>query len=555
MTLTFANANDDHEALQGFADAVKAASGGTLTIKFVDQVRRDHPTYESEIIDDVVAGTYDLAWVAPRPWHSKGVRSFDALIAPFLIDSYDLEGAVLQSGMQDEMLAGLATTGVVGLGILPGPLRRVAMADGGLRVPGDLRGKKLAIGDSEIARMTFEALGASTRPLGPGGEVDADDGVEQQLSSITGNRYYRTHPHVTADLAFWPRPLIIFANEARFNGLSDAQKAALRNATRPLVAAGLALARAEDGPAINILCDSGSDVVLAGVGASDAFRAATQSVYDELANDATTKRLIDQIGALKGQTAVTSTASSCQAASASAAGSASPRPAGGFPDGTYEARASCDELEAYRAAHPDLPQEKRGSCPVLLQFRLKDGDWMENYGQHWTFSFFGDHVHLGNFTMRWAFDGTHLSFSEMEGGAPDDAAVWTMKPYTKVRDDTISAIGFPDGLYEAKVSAEEMKAFWESHGTPVSARKPCPCTQTFSLHGTKWIGRDGSESLVSYFGDKLTLTDARGSVTLRWRNDPQIEEVTFTDVETGDPVSDADLATYFVVKTFNRIGD
>ena len=129
VVLTLANGNHDHLALQPYADAVAAATDGSVTIEFKDGEHSGDPGYESAIIDDVAAGTFDLGWVAPRPWHGRGVDAFDALMAPFLIDSYALERAVLDSDLEQQMLAGLDGTGVVGLGILPGPLRRVATAE------------------------------------------------------------------------------------------------------------------------------------------------------------------------------------------------------------------------------------------------------------------------------------------------------------------------------------------------------------------------------------------------------------------------------------------
>ena len=56
----------------------------------------------------------------------------------------------------------------------------------------------------------------------------------------------------------------------------------------------------------------------------------------------------------------------------------------------------------------------------------------------------------------------------------------------------------------------------------------------------------------SFFGDKLTLTDPVSSFTLRWRFDPQVEEVTFVDVEAGDGDEETDLAMAFTVKPFDR---
>src|SRR5215208_3709131 len=117
VVLTLANGNDGHDFLLPFAEAVTTASGGTVSLEFVDQAHRGEVAYESAIVDDVTAGGYDLGWVAPRPWHARGVHTFDALMAPFLIDSYALQRAVLESDLEGQMLAGLAGTGLVGIGI------------------------------------------------------------------------------------------------------------------------------------------------------------------------------------------------------------------------------------------------------------------------------------------------------------------------------------------------------------------------------------------------------------------------------------------------------
>ena len=264
IKLSLANGNHDHEALAAFADGAEAATGGTVTIEFEDAAHQGEAAFESAIIDDVAAGTYDLGWAAPRPWHGKGVTSFDALMAPFLVDSYALQRAVLESDLEQEMLAGLDGTGLVGLGILPGPLRRVATAEGGFRTAGDLRGKVVGIQDSEIAALTFEALGASTKNIPSGGSLGAADAVEQQLGAVVGNRYHQDLPHVTVDLAMWPRPVILFANKARFDSLSAEQQAALRGVAKQLIATTSKAVEEEDASALAQLCADGADIVVAG---------------------------------------------------------------------------------------------------------------------------------------------------------------------------------------------------------------------------------------------------------------------------------------------------
>ena len=548
ISLSLANGNDGYDLLQQFADDAAAATGGTITIEVKQRVHEGEPAYESAIIDDVAAGTYDLGWAAPRPWHGKAVTSFDALMAPFLIDSYALQAAVLESGLEQEMLAGLDGTGLVGLGILPGPLRRVATAEGGVQAPSDLRGKVVGIQDSVIAAMTFEALGGSAKAIPSGSALGAVDAVEQQLGSIANNRYHKDLPHVTVDLALWPRPVILFANKARFDSLSAEQKTALRGVAKQLLTSTTAALESEDAAALANLCEDGADIVVAGHDATAAFVNAVEPVYDELEKDAATASMLKRITEMKAgiQTATANT--SCRAKSPSPA----PQTAGGFPEGTYEARLSCDELEAYWADHPELPIEDRFVCPVVQGFTLKDNTLVENYGERWNFSFFGDHIQLRNFTLRWTWDGKQVIFSEIQGGDEGDEQAWTTQPFVKVDEPTTPVVGFPDGTYRAQISADEMKAFWEDHDVPISFRVPCPCVRQFILHDGAWTGDDGSLWEPSFFGDKLTLADREDSFTVRWKFDPWLEEVTFLGVEAGGAEGEKDLMNFFMVKPFDR---
>ena len=178
-----------------------------------------------------------------------------------------------------------------------------------------------------------------------------------------------------------------------------------------------------------------------------------------------------------------------------------------------------------------------------MGFTLKDDTFVENYGERWKFSFFGDHIQLGNFTLRWSWDGTQLTFSEIQGGEEGDEQAWTTQPFVKLEDPTTPVVGFPDGTYRAQISADEMKAFWEK---PRRADRPphaLSVRRSSSLRDGVWTGGDGSLWEPSFFGDKLTLTDREGSFTLRWKFDPWLEEVTFLDVDAGGGAEEADLTT------------
>lgn len=101
----------------------KTTTDGRLRIEFKPAWRPGDPDAERGTIEDVKAGKADMAWVGARVFDRLEVTSFQALLAPLLVDSYELEGRVFESGIPTNMLEGVEELGVVGIGVLPGPMR------------------------------------------------------------------------------------------------------------------------------------------------------------------------------------------------------------------------------------------------------------------------------------------------------------------------------------------------------------------------------------------------------------------------------------------------
>ena len=240
VVLTMANGNSLPLELEPFAAAVARLSNNTVRIEFKNNWRKGSPSYETGVIGDVKAGKADLGWAGSRAFDSVGVPTFDALHAPLLIDSYALEQRVLQSPLVGDMLDGLEPLGVIGLGVLPGPMRKPLGVSPLVR-PEDYRGKTIAISRSRVARQTLRALGASAKDVPSGGKIDGLDGVEQQVSGIEGNHYDDVAKNLTANVNLWPRPQVLFMNKKAFAALSDTQRDALRAAARSALPATMAI--------------------------------------------------------------------------------------------------------------------------------------------------------------------------------------------------------------------------------------------------------------------------------------------------------------------------
>jgi hypothetical protein len=110
------------------------------------------------------------------------VNSFQALLAPSLIDNQMLERRVPESDLAGEMLVGSASLAWLGWRCCPptceaaGP---VASAGGGQGLPGTRIGTR----EGEVAKATFTVSAPPPR-YRPGGPLRRLDGAELDLSGI-----------------------------------------------------------------------------------------------------------------------------------------------------------------------------------------------------------------------------------------------------------------------------------------------------------------------------------------------------------------------------------
>jgi TRAP-type C4-dicarboxylate transport system substrate-binding protein len=436
VTLTLANGNGDHAELQPFADAVARLSDDSLHIDF-----RDNAT---NVVEAVKAGTDDLGWNGPANWHQLGVTSFDALAAPFLIDSYPLEARVLEAPIATSALAGLDAIGLVGIGIQPGPLKLLSAAHHALLAPADFVGLTVAIGPSTITADALKALGATAVPVPADASLAGVDAVEAQLQAIIGNHFQGAMTHTGVNVSLLSRPVVYFANPKKFRALSEAQQEALRLAVVQASAAALGnLIQVEDA-AFAALCANGSDMVSATPADLAALRVAVQPVYDELRRDPTTAAAIDSMETIKAALPPSAPSRSCPIGSApSASIDASPKPtvapsavSAGFPEGTYTSTISAAQMVDSWKRY-SIPPDSQLQCPCTGGFTLRNGIMMGGENDRWYYSFFGDHVTIGvqgsangAFTVRWTFDGRRLTFSDMVGGDAGDRGVFETVPFT-----------------------------------------------------------------------------------------------------------------------------
>ena len=382
---------------------------------------------EAALIRDVAAGRADLGWVGSRAFDDVGVHGFDALHAPFAVESYDLEGALLDAGIADPMLDDVERLGLVGLGVLPGPLRKVLGVSKALTGPSDFAGTRVGLNRSQVGSETLRALGAVAVTLRGGanlvGQVDA---LEQQVASIDGNTYDDAAKYLTANVNLWPRWVVVFMNAKAFDRLDDSQREALREAIETATPIMLAAAEAAQEASTATLCGRGLKLAVASAADLEQLRAAVAPVVARLARDPSTADAFEQIERLR-------------ASEAAPPDSNAPCPVVSTPkqsallDGTYVHTTTAADARRARIPPGDPLYER---LPIHYRLVLKQGVFKvydrERDGAH--------DVHAGTYTLyrdrilfvdppdrlpfAWSFDGTTLRFDD-EGKGGYFGAQWT----------------------------------------------------------------------------------------------------------------------------------
>lgn len=169
---------------------------------------------EQRVLEDVAAGKAVLGWSGTRAFDTIGTDAFRPLHAPFLIDSYAAQKAVVGDHVAQDMLTSLNGSGLTGLALLADELRFPAGAEGPLLDVSDFEGLNFGIMPSNVQSAAMTALGARVKamsvPHPPG--TDGLEGLETSWPTYLSNDQQGIMPFVTANAVLWPRTTVIVAN-------------------------------------------------------------------------------------------------------------------------------------------------------------------------------------------------------------------------------------------------------------------------------------------------------------------------------------------------------
>ena len=356
-TIDSVNNNGQSYGPQAFVDALEQVSDGRVQVEVAETYGDGAADAESNMVEAIASGELDGGWPSTRAFADAGISGLEAVEAPMTITSYDAEKALVSGPVADDLLAHLDGTGVVGLGLAVGPLRRPFAADAALVGPEDWQGARFRVYNSPVQADAVRALGGEPANLSFEwmNEVEAGRlrGAEFDIAQYDKAGFTTQAGNVTANVVLWPKVFVLSISQERLDALSDQQREWVHEAADQAVQASVDGTYDETTPARR-LCDSGVRFVDASPSQIASLRSAITPVIDQLADDPITGPLLEQIqgvAAEHGGPDVPNVPESCRAAAAEDELGPVPEEVSSLPNGLYRAEITLADVEAAGASN------------------------------------------------------------------------------------------------------------------------------------------------------------------------------------------------------------
>lgn len=297
ITLDFASIDGEGRDKE-FADAIEKVSDGRIRVNTQWVYGDGAAEAEADLIRAIASGELDGGWPSTRAFAAADIPGLAAVEAPLVITNHEAVAALVEGDARDTILSTLEDTGVVGVGLVAGALRRPFSANAPLLGPEDWGGKRFRVYNSETQEQVVRALGAEPANLSFSwiDEVRRGslDGAEFDVGGYWRNGYGTEAGNVTSNVVLWPKVSVLSMSERRWASLSDQQREWIAAAAEQVAAASAAVDHDEDATAA-LLCDAGLKFFAASPSQLDAMAAAVAPVIDALAANEVTAPVLEVV--------------------------------------------------------------------------------------------------------------------------------------------------------------------------------------------------------------------------------------------------------------------
>ncbi|GAB3035981.1 hypothetical protein GCM10011376_17970 [Nocardioides flavus (ex Wang et al. 2016)] len=272
-----------------FAEQLEVVSDGRIRVELDTESFADHAAdEESDLVAAIAAGDVDGGWPATRAFAAAGIPGLEVVEAPMTLTSHAAVRDLVTSPVADDLLARLGGSGVVGLSLTAGPLRRPFATGEPLLGPETWAGRRVRSYNSPVQDAALEALGATPVRAGTGwlrmvgqGELDA---VEMDVAQYHANGHSTEAGHLTTGVVLWPKVFVPVLSQARWDSMTELQRGWVTRAAE-LAREASVQADHDDRAAFSELCSRGVRGHAAGERARGRMVRALRPVLADLADD------------------------------------------------------------------------------------------------------------------------------------------------------------------------------------------------------------------------------------------------------------------------------
>ena len=296
-----ADSSDYQPGPEVFIRALAEVSGNRIQDGLTTAYGGNEAEGESQLVQAIAAGDVDGGWPATRAFAAAGIPGLAAFEAPMTITGYAAQKELVEGDASDMVMASLDGSGIQGLGLMVGPLRRPFGVDVFPLAAEDWEGMRFRSFNSPVQTDTISALGATAVTAGSDWHVLAQtgelDGVEMDVAQYYANGFGPQAGKVVSNVVLWPKMPVIVLNQELWDGLTDQQRTWIQAAADKAVQASVDATYPEDEVASQ-LCVRGTRFQGADPGELLALRNSVQPVVHELAENPDEAPLLKEVRAV-----------------------------------------------------------------------------------------------------------------------------------------------------------------------------------------------------------------------------------------------------------------
>lgn len=239
---------------------------------------------EREMIEAVQLGTLDVVNTSTGPI-GNFVPEVNIVDIPFLFRDYDHARKTLDGPIGQELLAKFPAKGLVAIAWTENGFRHMTNSKRAIVKPDDARGLKIRSMQNKVHIQAFQSIGIQPTPMAfpelfTALQQGTVDGQENPIPVILSAKFAQVQKHLSLTGHVYS-PALIIVSPALWNKLSEADKAAFREAGKLASAAQRRKVNDDERDGISQLRAAGMQVVTAVDG--PAFRSAMTPVWSEFA--------------------------------------------------------------------------------------------------------------------------------------------------------------------------------------------------------------------------------------------------------------------------------